>query len=328
MARLTFTSICFALTATTALAQDADRSDWPSTLVVGTASPGGTYAIYGQGLASVLSETLGVTASTQQTQGPAHNIVLVDGNRIDIGMTTMGPAYEAMHGELDMNPGTEYASLRALFPMYLTPFQGAALQRSGIANVRDLAGRTVGTGPRGGTGGTYWERWLKALDVGVKVQNGPIGDQTSQLADGRLDAVTTAAGIPIAAFTELETLAPTVMFGFTAEEIRVIGEMSPFAQPFTIPEGTYSSQTGPIETVAMWNVAFTNAEMPDSLAYEIVKTVFEKHDDLVATHAAAIETVIGNAGANDVLPYHPGAVRYYREQGIDLPAGALPEGVE
>ncbi|MCB1619158.1 MAG: TAXI family TRAP transporter solute-binding subunit [Thiothrix sp.] len=328
MTKLTLTSVFFALAATTAIAQDADRSDWPSTLVVGTASPGGTYAIYGQGLASILSETLGVTASTQQTQGPAHNIVLVDGNRIDIGMTTMGPAYEAMHGELDMNPGTEYTSLRALFPMYLTPFQGAALQRSGISSVSDLAGKTIGTGPRGGTGGTYWERWLGALKVESSIQNGPIGDQTSQLADGRLDAVTTAAGIPIAAFTELETLAPTVMFGFTLDEIKVIEEMSPFAQSFTIPEGTYSSQTGPIETVAMWNVAFANAEMPESLAYEIVKTVFEKHDDLVATHAAAVETLVANAGANDVLPYHPGAVRYYREQGIELPAGALPEGME
>lgn len=324
MPRLATTAICLVLAAGAAHSQEADRTDWPATIVIGTASPGGTYAIYGQGVATTISAALGVPASTQQTQGPTQNLVLVNGDRIDIGLVTMGPASEALGGELDLDPNGDYSGLRALFPMYITPFQAAALQRSGITSVSQFDGRTVGTGPRGGTGGTYWERWFEALGLDVNVQNGPIGDQTSQLADGRLDAVATAAGLPISAFSELETLAPTVIFGLTPEEMERLKSEITYAQPYTIPDGIYSSQTGPIETLAMWNVAVTDDDMPESLAYEIVKAVFENHDDLVATHASAAETIAENAGQNDFLPYHPGAVRYYREIGIELPEATIP----
>lgn len=307
-----------------AAAQEADRSDWPNTVVIGTASPGGTHAIYGQGVASIISSHVGLSASTQQTQGPTQNLVLVHSDRINIGLTTMGPAYEAMQGELDLDPGTEYSDVRALFPMYITPFQAAALERSGISSVSDLAGRTIGAGPRGGTGGTYWARWLETLGVDASIQNGPLGDQTSQLADGRLDAVTTAAGLPIAAFSELETLAPTVFFGLTQEEIDKLRDTVPYAVEFAIPAGTYSSQVEDIQTLAMWNVAFASERMPETLAYEIVKAVFENQEELVATHASAKETLLENVSANDFMPYHPGAVRYYREQGIELPDAVLP----
>jgi uncharacterized protein len=315
-------ALLFASTA--AVAQEADRSDWPQTLVVGTASPGGTHAIYGQGVASIISSHVGVSASTQQTQGPNQNLVLVEKDRIDIGLTTMGPAYEAWTGELELDPGTEYKDLRALFPMYITPFQAVALKRSGIASIEDLDGKVVGAGPKGGTGGTYWERWFEALGLDVSVQNGPLGDQTSQLADGRLDAVSTAAGIPTAALSELETLADVTIFGLTEVEIAKLLPNLPYAEEFEIPVGTYASIEAPVKTLGMWNVAFTDNDMPEALAYEIVKAIFENHDELVATHSSAKETLLENVAASQFLPYHPGAVRYFREQGIELPAQLLP----
>ena len=145
--------------------------------------------------------------------------MLVNKQRVDVGLTTLGPAFEAIQGEMDMDLGTKYDGVRALFPMYVTPFQAAALARSGIVKVSDFDGKTIGTGPKGGTGGTYWERWFEALGLNVNVQNGPIGDQTSQLADGRLDAVATAAGLPMSAFSELEALQPSVIFGLNDDEI-------------------------------------------------------------------------------------------------------------
>lgn len=313
----------FVLSTTVGVAQD--RSDWPQNLVIGTASPGGTHAIYGQGLATIISNHVGIPASTQQTQGPNQNLVLTQANRIDIGLTTMGPAYEAWTGELELNPGVEHKNVRALIPMYITPFQVAALQRSGIDSVEDLDGRIVGAGPRGGTGGTYWQRWFEELGLDVTIRNGPLGDQTSQLADGRLDAVATAAGLPISAFSELEATVPSKMFSLSEEQIETLLPDLPYARPFTIPADTYDSIDEPIETLGMWNFVIVNEEMPDSLAYEIVKAVFEHHDELVATHSSAAETLAENVTENDFLWLHPGAVRYYEEQGIELMEGALPQ---
>src|SRR3546814_8647919 len=102
----------------------------------------------------------------------------------------------------------------------------------------------------------------------------------------------------------------------------------PYAQVFEIPAGTYSSLEGPVKTLGMWNVAFTDGDMPESLAYEIVKAVFENHDDMVATHASAAETILENVGQNTFLTYHPGAVRYFREQGVEVPAETLPPDMQ
>lgn len=313
------------LLAGTVPAAAQDRAEWPRNVVVGTASPGGTFAIYGQGIATVIGKHVGVPASTQQTQGPIQNLILVGGKRIDVGLTTMGPAYEAVTGELELARGRKFEDLRALFPMFVTPFQAVALTRSGIRSVSGMAGKVVGTGPRGGTGGTYWERWFEQLGLKVTVRNGPLGDQASQLADGRLDAVATAAGLPTSAISELETLADVTVFGLTESEISRILPKVPYAQPFSIPAGTYRSVARPVTTLGMWNVAFTHASMPASLAYEIVKAVFEHHDEMVATHASAAETVLENVTRNTVLQYHPGAVRYYREKGLALPAALIPK---
>jgi TRAP transporter TAXI family solute receptor len=319
-------SLAALMAGTTAFAQEANRSDWPRNIVVATASPGGTYAVYGQGVASVISSALGVPASTQQTQGPLQNLVLVNKQRVNVGLTTLGPAFEAIQGEMEMDPGTKYEDVRALFPMYVTPFQAAALQRSGIVNVSDFDGKTVGTGPKGGTGGTYWERWFEALGLNVEVQNGPIGDQTSQLADGRLDAVATAAGLPMSAFSELEALQPSVIFGLSDEELETIQASVPYAQVVEIPAAAYSSISEPVKTLGMWNIAFASKDMPESLAYEITKAIFENHDALLATHGAAKETLLENVSNNLVMPYHPGAIRYFEENGVEVPASVKPAG--
>jgi TRAP transporter TAXI family solute receptor len=313
----------FVLSTNIGVAQD--QANWPQTLVIGTASPGGTHAIYGQGLATIISNHLNLPASTQQTQGPNQNLVLTHTNRVDMGLTTMGPAYEAWTGQLELNPGVEHKDIRALIPMYITPFQVAALQRSGIESVNDLDGKTVGTGPRGGTGGTYWERWFEKLGLDVTVRNGPLGDQTSQLADGRLDAVATAAGLPISAFSELEATVDATIFSLSEEQIEELLPSLPYARPFTIPDETYASLDEDLETLGMWNFVIVHKSMPDDLAYEIVKAVFDNHDEMVSTHASAAETLAENVVENDFLWMHPGAVRYYEERGIELPEGTRPQ---
>src|SRR5690554_8232461 len=73
-----------------ALAQD------PQSLTIATASPGGVYAVYGEGVAAVISKAVGIKTSTRQTQGPVQNLVLVEAGRAPLGMTTSGPAYEAL----------------------------------------------------------------------------------------------------------------------------------------------------------------------------------------------------------------------------------------
>lgn len=312
------------LSLTAGLSVAQDKTDWPSSMTVATASPGGAYAIYGQGVATLLSEVLVVPTSTQQTQGPNQNVVLVNRGQADFGMATMGPAFEGWTGALELDPGSEQKDIRAIFPMYQTPFAAIALARSGISSVADLDGRVIGTGPRAGTGGTYWPRWLDLLGIDYTNRNGPVGDQGSQMSDGRLDAIATAGGVPHPTFSELEAKDDVNIFSFSQADIEMILPENAYLSRYSISPEIYKSLEEPLQTVAMWNIFIGNKNLPDDLVYETVKAVFDNHERMLQIHASAMETLAENADQNTVIWYHPGAIRYYREHGIDLPDSVIP----
>ncbi|KPQ08187.1 MAG: TRAP-type uncharacterized transport system, periplasmic component [Rhodobacteraceae bacterium HLUCCA12] len=318
--RLThFTALAAATIVSAASATAQDRSDWPDSLTIGTASQGGTYFVYGNGLASFLSEELDINASGEVTGGPVQNVTLVQTGDHAVGLVTMGPAYEAWIGESELAPGVEHTNVRALFPMYQTPFQVITMADSGIESVSDLDGQRVSVGPAGGTPGTYWPRFMETLGVEATVSYAGAADAASQLKDGLIDAFAFAAGVPISAFSQLAAEADVNMFGFNEEELETIRENHPEVSPLTIPGGTYSGHDEDQNTVAMWNFAVTHAAVPESLAYEITRVVMENNDRMMDIHSAARETLPENAANNGFLPFHPGAVRWFEENDIEIP---------
>jgi hypothetical protein len=309
-----------ALCATAAQAQEEqDRADWPDSITVGTASQGGTYFIYGSGWANLVQEMTGVNASAEVTGGPVQNATLVQTGDLDFAMVTMGPAYEAWTGQSPLAPGLEHSELRALFPMYQTPFQCVALAESGIDSLSGLEGRVVGVGPAGGTPGTYWPRFFETLGIEIDARNGGASDLATQLQDGLIDGFCFAAGIPISAFSQVEAQVNANIFSFNEEEQQTILEEYPSVAPFTVPADTYQSIDEADETVAMWNFAVTHADMPASFVYEVMQTVLGNHDRMVEIHRAAQATLPENWQYNSFLPFHEGAVRWYEENGIDIP---------
>lgn len=307
-----------ALTTSTVLAQD--RTGWPRSMTIGTASVGGVYFIYGNGLASFIGESLGIRASGEITGGPMQNVTLVQMKQHDIGLVTMGPMYEAWTGKSELAPGLEHTDVRALFAMYETPFHGITLRRSNINSISDLSGKRVSVGPAGGTASTYWPRFLDDLGVSARISHSGAADAVSQIKDGLIDAFIFAAGVPISAFSQLAAEADVKTLGFTAEEHEQILRNFPEISAFTIPAGTYSGQDQDDSTVAMWNFAVVHKDMPESLAYEITKLVLENNERMVQIHSAAQATVLENWVNNSFLPFHPGTVRYLEEQGITVPA--------
>lgn len=304
----------------TALAQPTPNPAWPKTLTLGTASVGGTYFVYGQVWASLVNEKLGTNIGTQQTQGPNQNIILTDARQIDFGMTTMGVALQAWNGVGEWTKGKKYSNIRAMFPMYDTPFHFIALKKSGINAVAQLAGKKVGVGPRAGTCGTYFPLMFKAIGIEPTVRNGQASDMAANLQDGLIDAFPFCAGVPIAAYSELETTNPVTFFTFTDDELKKIKAALPELSDSVIPKGTYKQQTADHKTVGLYNFAIAHKDVPDDLVYAVVKAVLENNPQMVKGHAAAVETLTANWNRNSFLPFHPGAVRYLKEKGFNVPA--------
>lgn len=307
----------------TAFAQD--RSDWPENFTVGTASQGGTYFAYGSGWANFVAENLDVSGGAEITGGPMQNMALVHSGDLQFGLTTMGPAQESLDGNSSLAPGMKMDNVCALFPMYETPFSVTALSNSGITSISDIPdGAKIGFGPSGSTSDTYFPRIMDTLGVDYERRNGSWSDLSGQLQDELIDVVAFAAGIPIPAVSQLEVQTDVNIIGMTEEELKKVTDEFPVAE-FTIPADTYQSLDEPSRVVSMWNFAIVNCDVPDSFVYEITKLTMENNDEMSSIHKAARNSIPDNYGKNNVLPWHPGAARWFNENGHTIEDGDIKQ---
>lgn len=308
--------LTFGLMAPAAFAED--RSNWPSSFSVGTASQGGTYFVYGSGWTNMVADELGIPGGAEVTAGPVQNAALVQTGDLDFGMVTMGPAFDAINGESALAPGLKHDNIRAIFPMYKTAFHVMTLKSSGIESLDDIPdGATIGFGPVGGTPGTYWPRFFETFGKNVEAQHGGAADLAGQLQDGLIDVYTWAAGVPFPAFSQVEAQADVNFFGMTDEQAKLIAENHPVSL-FTIPAGTYPSQSEDHASVSMWNFAIARADLPEDFVYAVVDTVMSNNPKMLDIHKAAIETLPENYDKNAFIPWHPGAVKWFKENGFEI----------
>jgi TRAP transporter TAXI family solute receptor len=310
---------CFTLTSA-----KAENADWPKSLTIGTASPGGVYLPYGRFLATLWTEKLGIRADAVATQGPIHNIKLLALGGAQIGFTTMGIAKQGWNGTDTWTEGKRYQNIRALFPMYDTPFILPVLRRSGITTLQQLDHKPVGVGPRAGTGGEYIPSVMQLLGVAPEIKYGTVDDEANELLTGRYTASATMTGSPVPALTRAESKEPLTFIALSPEQIDVVLKKFPELSASTISAKAYKSLEKDYATFGVYNFAIGRADLPDDLVYQLIKVLFENVPALVREVAAATDTIPQNVSKDTFLPLHPGAIRYYREIGLSIPAKLIP----
>ncbi len=314
LTKITALAITTALTASVAFAdQNQDRTGWPESFTVGTASLGGTYFAYGAGWANLVSKELGIPGAGEVTGGPMQNMALVHTGEAQFGMTTMGPAAESLAGTNPIAPGLKMTNACAMFPMYQTPFSITALSASGITSIAEIpAGARIGFGPAGSTSDTYFPRMMEKLGVEFDRRNGGWTDLGSQLQDGLLDLIAFAAGVPVPAVSQLEVQTDVNIIEFTeAEQAKIIGAFP--VSPFYIPADTYTTLESDARSVSMWNFAIANCELPASFVYAVVDVVMSDNERMVTIHRAALSTIPENYDRNTVMNWHPGAAKWFTD---------------
>jgi uncharacterized protein len=152
---------------------------------------------------------------------------------------------------------------------------------AGIHSIADMAGKRIGVGPRGGTAGTYFPMFLKALKIDATPTYGTWEELAAELSDGKLDVLAVASGVPFPAIAELESKKKITFVEPSREEILAMRLAMPELTPSTIPAGIYPSLNKGYVSVGLYNFAIANRDLPDDLAYAIVDAVFANHQELV-----------------------------------------------
>jgi TRAP transporter TAXI family solute receptor len=283
-----------------------------------TAGDGSAFLPYGQGVAAYLA-TKGISLDIRKSAGSNENLSAVDASPMTIGTAFMASAYDAVQGS-GWAAGRKHENLRALFPMYETSFQVAALRKSGIRSLADLDGKKVGVGPAKGPAEGFFRAAADAAHIKPVIVNGDPAALSRLVLNGEIDALWQGAVVPIPSLTEVADHADAIVFGLSDAEVTAVLEKLPALSATTIPPGIYTGQTAEIKSFSAWNFVVANKDLPIDTAYAITKAVLSASDPTSEIYPTAAGTRAINAANNRILPFHPGAMRFYREAGVTLPS--------
>lgn len=297
-----------------------DGSSLTQRLSIATGGTGGVYYPYGGGIAKVISDQLAnVEATAEVTAGTVDNLKFIGNRSADIAFALADSLDDALSGS---GAFAEFGAVpvRALAVLYDNYNHVVTNDGSGIESVQDLAGRVVSTGAPGSGTEISALRILAAAGVdgdAVRRQSLGAAQSVDALKDGKIDAFFWSGGIPTGSLLDLastpgmtirliatDTLFPTLEEQYGAEVYHLA----------TIPVSTYPGMTDAVTTVAVANVLVVHESMGVEVARRITEALFAKHDELAAIHPMAALLSQETAVVGSPVPFHEGAVAYYREQ--------------
>ncbi|MDI6907603.1 MAG: TAXI family TRAP transporter solute-binding subunit [Thermoanaerobacterales bacterium] len=299
------------------------QKDWPKGVIWSGSALGGAHYMFGSALAQVVQKHMNVPMQVEASGGPWQSMDLINKGQADFGPAPGASAWEAYNGE-GKAKGAKYDNLRAVMPMFPQYMQWWTTPDSGLKSFRDLEGKRVDMSGPGSFLNDYGRKLFDFFDVKpAQITNlANFEDANQRFIDGQLDAVGAWSGIPAPPAQEMCTTRGAKVFGVPKEDgEKFIKEYH--VQLGVIPAGTYKGQTEDIETLADWTFVVTHKDISEDFIYNLVKTAFEKNPELVAAYKASVDSKAENAKYT-TIPMHPGAVKYYREIGIELPEVAIP----
>jgi TRAP transporter TAXI family solute receptor len=291
---------------------------------IATGGTGGVYYPMGGGVAAVLSKHVpGMQATAEVTGGSVDNLKLIGTGKPYIAFSMTDAAQDAMRGE-DKFKGNK-VPLKTLMILYPNRMHVVSVEGRGIAKMADLKGKRVSTGSPGSATEVMAFRVIEASgldkDADLKRERLGVAESVNALKDGKIDAFFWVGGLPTAAVTDLANTPNTkIKMIDHAEAVAAMNKKygNLYVQD-AIPKDTYKGMEADNHQATVMNILVSHESMDEKTAYNIVKTIFDRKDDIVAVHKEAANFKLENQKASaSPIPFHPGAVKYFAEKGIKV----------
>lgn len=294
-------------------------------LSIATGGTGGVYYPLGGGMAALISRHLPETEATAEvTTASVDNMKLIHTGKVALAFTLPDTAWDAYQGQLKgLN---EKVAARALLALYSNYMHIVALEGSGLRTVADLKGKRVSTGAPGSGTEIKGLRVMEAYGLTTKDLRSQerlgVAESAGALKDRKIDAFIWDGGLPTGAILDLAATPAVKMHLIPHGDAvaRMVAKYGPLYFVGTIPKGVYRGVDAEVPVAAVTNLLVAHERMDANLAYQITKLFLEHTADLVAVHKAASELTPKSAAVGSPIPFHPGALRYFKEKGIKVPA--------
>lgn len=292
-------------------------------VTIGTGGVTGAYYPAGGAICRLVNQNRkdhGIRCSVESTGGSIYNINTMREGELDFGIAQSDWQYHAFHGTSKFSNAGPYEGLRAVFSLHPESFTVVARADSGVSVFEDLESKRVNLGPIGsGTRANMdflmermgWTKETFSLATELK-----ISEQSAALCDNQIDAMVMTTGHPAGSLLEASTACDVVLVSVTGEAVDAMIEENSYYRSATIPGGMYKGTDEDVVTFGVGATMVTSASVSEDAVYVLVSSVFDNLDSFRNFHPAfANLTSEEMMSAGISAPLHPGAERYYREQG-------------
>ena len=301
--------------------------------LLATASTGGTYYPVGVALSTLVKvklqpgEKIGMSAIN--SAGSGENVKLMRENEVQFAILQGLYGYYAWKGVGPIAADGPQTKMRSVTMLWQNVEQYTVLNeyaKTGtVADLQGMKGQSMALGKK--NSGTIGSNQTLLANLGIDIEkdynlvHGGYGPSGDALQNGQVAGIGTPAGVPTGAVTKVfATMGDKVtLLGFTPEQIKQANGDLGLWTPFTIKAGTYPGLDKDVTTVAQPNFLAVNADVDEDAVYKITKTFYENLPFLNAIHKATKAMDITKAIAGLPMPLHPGAAKYYREVGVEIP---------
>lgn len=298
-------------------AQEPAASEGGAELTFGTGGDQGTYYGYGSVLAQAITNDTATKVTAVVSGGSKDNIEMMDMEEYQMGFVqsdVMSYAYEGTN----LFEGAAIDNFSTVAALYMEQVQIVTCDPT-IKTVADLKGKNVSVGSSGS--GVYFNALdvLGAYDLtldDITPTYQSFGDSVDALTDGKIDAAFVVAGAPTVAVTSLATSKDVYLVSLDKEHIDALRETSPYYSEYTIGKDVYGTDED-CTTVAVGAVIIARDDVAEADVYNVVSTIFDKADSLAHDKAKDLDLEFATSITN--IPYHPGAAKYFSEQGVTVP---------
>jgi len=289
-------------------------------LIMGTGPTGGTYYPLGAAISKVVSQYAeGINMSVQSTGGITENCRLLGTKKVEFGLASGGISMYAYRGKEMFS--TPYSNLRAVGFIYLDVIQWVVMEDSNINSLQDLKGKKVGVGPVGSGAESTSKLLFGSAGMSYKDFTPvmlPFAQGADRMKDRQLDAVEFFHNVPYSTLIDLSTMHKIRLLEIKGEFRKRFQEKYPNYISVTIPARSYKGVEKDVETVGDASSLFTREDIPANDVYKITKAIYEHGEEIGQVHPAGKQIKLNDATKGIIIPFHEGAMKYFKEKGIKI----------
>lgn len=291
----------------------------PQYISIATGGTAGVYFPLGGKMADILNKSIkGMNATAQSTGASVANMNMLGSKEVEISFVQNDITYYAYTGT-EMFVGKKVDNVRGIASVYDEVVQIVATEASGIKSIQDLIGKRVAVGAPGSGVEASTRQVLESYGITydqlAKTDYLTFAEAATNMKDGHIDAAFVTSGVPTSAVIDMSKTSKVVVIPVSGPEVAALQAKYPFYAKVTIPANTYDGQPTAIDTVAVKAIIVVRADLEEKAVYDITKALFSNLTDFGAVHARGKDLTLATAKNAMPIPLHPGAEKYYKEQG-------------